>query len=141
MTPEQITLVRATWEQVVPIADTAAELFYGRLFELEPEVRRLFGGTDMAAQRRRLMETLAVVVVSLDKLDRIRSALQALGRRHAGYGVRDRHYDLVGAALLWTLEQGLGDEFTGSVRGAWTAAYTTVATVMREAAAAEGLAA
>jgi hemoglobin-like flavoprotein len=104
MTPQQIYLVRSTWEQVVPIADTAAQLFYGRLFELKPELRGLFQHADMPEQRRQLIQMLAVGVVSLDKLDTIRPALENLGRRHVDYGVRDHHYDLVGAALLWTLE-------------------------------------
>lgn len=135
MTPSQIDLVRATWSQVVPIADTAASLFYGRLFELAPEVRPLFGRSDMAEQRRKLMQTLAVAVGALDKLETLRPALEGLGRRHVEYGVQDHHYDVVGAALLWTLEQGLGDGFTSSVRDAWTTAYVTLATIMRGAAA------
>jgi hemoglobin-like flavoprotein len=137
MTPEQIGLVRTTWKQVVPIADTAAQLFYGRLFELEPGLRRLFGRTDMTEQRRKLMQTLAVAVGSLDKLETLRPALEGLGKRHVDYGVEDHHYDLVGAALLWTLEQGLGDGYTRSVRDAWTMAYTTLANIMRGAAVAE----
>jgi hemoglobin-like flavoprotein len=137
MTPAQIGLVRTTWEQVVPIADTAAQLFYGRLFELEPELRRLFGRTDMTEQRRKLMQTLAVAVASLDKLETLRPALEGLGKRHVDYGVEDRHYDLVGTALLWTLEQGLGDGYSRAVREAWTMAYTTLATIMRGAATAE----
>jgi hemoglobin-like flavoprotein len=133
MTPAQIDLVRSTWEQVMPIADTAAELFYGRVFEMEPAARRLFG-TDMADQRRKLMQTLAVAVAALDKLETLRPALEGLGRRHVEYGVQDHHYDLVGAALLWTLEQGLGDGFTGPVRDAWIEAYAALATIMRGAA-------
>jgi hemoglobin-like flavoprotein len=133
---DQIALVQATWQQVTPIADTAARLFYGRLFELEPELRLLFGRTDMDEQRRKLMQMLAVAVAALDRPETLRPALEALGRRHVGYGVKDRHYDLVGAALLWTLEQGLGDEYTRSVRDAWTAVYTTLSTIMQDAAAA-----
>jgi hemoglobin-like flavoprotein len=132
---DQIALVQATWQQVAPIADTAARLFYGRLFELEPELRPLFGRTDMEEQRRKLMQMLAVAVAALDRLETLRPALEALGRRHVGYGVEDRHYGLVGEALLWTLEQGLGDGYTRSVREAWTAAYATLATIMRDAAA------
>jgi len=131
MTPEQIRLVRATWSEVVPIANTAARLFYGRLFEIEPDLRRLFQQTDMTSQRTKLLQTLSVAVAALDKMDTLGPALAALGRRHEGYGVEDRHYDLVGAALLWTLEQGLGDGFTPSVRDAWTAAYTMLAAAMR----------
>ena len=134
------TATRSPWcrlpgEQVAPIADTAARLFYGRLFELEPGLRPLFGRTDMEEQRRKLMQMLDVAVAALDRLETLRPALEALGRRHVGYGVEDRHYGLVGEALLWTLEQGLGDGYTRSVREAWTAAYTTLATIMRDAAA------
>lgn len=137
MSPEQIGLVRSTWEQVVPIADAAARLFYQRLFEAEPELRHLFAGTDMEQQRRKLMQVLSVAVGALDRLEALRPALEELGRRHVGYGVQDRHYDLVGGALLWTLEQGLGDGYTASVRDAWTAAYSTLASIMRAAAAQE----
>ena len=134
MTPRQIDLIRASWSAVEPIADTAATLFYDQLFELDPAIRRLFRRTDMAAQRKILMQTLTVVVKSLDKLDTIVPAVQALGRRHAGYGVRSDHYESVGIALLWTLEQGLGDAFDDETREAWAAAYGTLASVMIAAA-------
>jgi hemoglobin-like flavoprotein len=137
MTPTDIDLIRASWSGVEPIADTAAGLFYGRLFELDPAIERLFRRTDMAAQRKVLMQTLTVVVKSLDRLDQIVPAVQALGRRHAGYGVREAHYATVGAALLWTLEQGLGEAFTPAVRDAWATAYGILASVMIEAAGAE----
>jgi hemoglobin-like flavoprotein len=137
MTPNEVGLIKASWAAVEPIADTAAELFYGRLFELDPTLQRLFRRTDMTAQRKLLMQTLTVVVKSLDKLDQIVPAVKALGRRHAGYGVRAAHYDTVGAALLWTLEQGLGDGFSPEVRDAWTEAYGTLASVMIEAANAD----
>ena len=133
MTPTEIGLIRDSWTAVEPIADTAARLFYGRLFELDPAIERLFRRTDMDAQRKNLMQTLTVVVKSLDRLDQILPAVEALGRRHAGYGVREGHYATVGAALLWTLEQGLGDAFTTDVRKAWTTAYGTLASVMIEA--------
>ena len=134
MTPTDVDLIRSSWTGVEPIADTAAGLFYDRLFALDPAIERLFRRTDMAGQRKILMQTLTVVVKSLDKLDQIVPAVQALGRRHAGYGVREPHYATVGEALLWTLEQGLGEAFTSDVRAAWTTAYTTLATVMIEAA-------
>jgi nitric oxide dioxygenase len=137
MTPTEVGLIRASWAAVEPIADTAASLFYGRLFKLDPAIERLFRRTDMAAQRKNLTQTLTVVVKSLDRLDQIVPAVQALGRRHAGYGVREGHYATVGAALLWTLEQGLGEAFTPAVREAWTGAYGTLASVMIEAAASE----
>ena len=134
MTPTDIDLIRASWSGVEPIADTAAGLFYGRLFELDPAIERLFRRTDMAAQRKILMQTLTVVVKSLDRLDQIVPAVQALGRRHAGYSVREAHYATVGAALLWTLEHGLGEAFTPPVREAWATAYGILASVMIDAA-------
>ena len=134
MTPTQIELIRTSWAAVEPIADVAATLFYERLFEMDPAVRRLFRKTDMAAQRKNLMQTLTVVVKGIDRLDHLVPAVQALGRRHAGYGVRPEHYDTVGAALLWTLEQGLGDAFTDDVHAAWAEAYGTLAAVMIAAA-------
>jgi nitric oxide dioxygenase len=135
MNPTDIDLIRTSWSGVEPIADTAAGLFYGRLFELDPAIERLFRRTDMAAQRKILMQTLTVVVKSLDKLEQLVPAVQALGRRHAGYGVREAHYATVGEALLWTLEQGLGASFTPPVRAAWAEAYGILASVMIAAAA------
>ena len=134
MTPTQVGLIRESWAAVEPIADTAAGLFYGRLFELDPALERLFRRTDMARQRQVLMGTLAVVVKTLDRIEELLPAVEALGRRHGGYGVRESHYATVGAALLWTLEQGLGEAFTPAVREAWTEAYRTLASVMIEAA-------
>jgi hemoglobin-like flavoprotein len=134
MTPTQVGLIRESWAAVEPIADAAAGLFYGRLFELDPALERLFRKTDMDRQRKVLMQTLTVVVKTLDRIEQLLPAVEALGRRHAGYGVRDSHYATVGAALLWTLEQGLGEAFTPAVREAWTEAYGTLASVMIEAA-------
>ena len=136
MTPMQQQMIRESWQSVEPIQEQAAGLFYGRLFELEPAIARLFRRTDMASQRKLLMQTLTVVVKSIDRLDQIVPAVEALGRRHAGYGVRPAHYATVGEALLWTLETGLGPAFTPPVREAWTIAYTTLATVMIDAATA-----
>jgi hemoglobin-like flavoprotein len=134
MTPTQVGLIRESWAAVEPIADTAAGLFYGRLFELDPALERLFRRTDMVRQRQVLMGTLAVVVKTIDRIEELLPAVEALGRRHAGYGVRESHYATVGAALLWTLAQGLGEAFTPAVREAWTEAYGTLASVMIEAA-------
>ena len=134
MTPEQIELVQTTWAKVEPSAEKVAELFYGRLFEIAPEVKPLFKG-DMKEQGKKLMQMLAIAVNGLTSLNRIVPAVQEMGVRHTGYGVEESHYDSVGAALLWTLEQGLGDEFTEEVKEAWTVTYVTLATVMKEAAA------
>jgi len=134
MTSEQKQLVQDSFAKVAPIAPQAAELFYGRLFELDPALKPLFKG-DMSEQGKKLMSTLGVAVGSLDNLDALIPVLQNLGRGHVAYGVQDAHYDTVGAALLWTLEQGLGDGFTPDVKAAWSEVYTIVATVMKEAAA------
>lgn len=133
MTPEQITLIQSSWAKVVPIKDTAAELFYGKLFELDPAVKPMFRG-DMAEQGRKLMMSLNVVVNGIANLGDLVPNIQEMGRRHVAYGVKAQHYDSVGAAILWTLEQGLGADFTPATREAWTAAYTTLANVMKEAA-------
>jgi nitric oxide dioxygenase len=117
---------------VVPIADTAAGLFYARLFEIDPTARPLFKG-DMQKQGRMLMQTLALAVRNLDRPDAVVPALQSLARRHNDYSVRAEHYETVGAALLWTLAQGLGEAFTPEVKAAWTATYGLVASVMTEA--------
>jgi hemoglobin-like flavoprotein len=134
MTSEQIALIRATWQQVVPIADAAARLFYERLFVLDPALRSLFAHADMDRQRNLLLQALGRVVASADRLNTLAPALEDLGRRHVAYGVEDQHYDVVGAALLQTLELGLGEAFTDPVREAWTVAYTGVATLMRAGA-------
>jgi len=134
MTPEQIKLVQDSWAKVVPISETAAELFYGKLFELDPSVRAMFKG-DMKEQGRKLMAILNTAVNALTKLETIVPAVQDMGRRHVDYGVKDEHYDTVGEALIWTLGEGLKDDFTDETKGAWLAVYTLVATTMKEAAA------
>jgi hemoglobin-like flavoprotein len=130
VTPRQIALVQESWKRVQPLADKAAELFYMRLFSLEPSVRRLFKG-DMVEQGRKLMSMISVAVNSLARLETIVPAVQALGRRHAGYGVEKHHYTVVEAALLWTLAQGLGEKFTREIEEAWRTAYRVLATTMQ----------
>jgi hemoglobin-like flavoprotein len=129
VTPSQIDLVQTSFAKVAPIAETAASLFYGRLFEIAPEVKPLFKG-DMKEQGRKLMTTLAVVVNGLKNLDAVVPAAKALAVKHVSYGVTADHYAPVGAALVWTLEQGLGDDFTPETRDAWIAAYTLLSGVM-----------
>jgi hemoglobin-like flavoprotein len=140
MNATQISLVQMTFAQVLPIADDAAALFYSRLLELDPSLRAMFRG-DMKEQGRKLMDMIRTVVANLNSLDRIVPGVRALGARHVGYGVRDEHYEVVGAALLWTLAKGLGEAFTDDARDAWAAAYTILATTMKEAAAAAAAAA
>ncbi len=133
MTPVQVALVQESWVKVGPIADQAAALFYGRLFEIAPEVKPLFKG-DMKRQGRLLMTMIGTAVGGLTKLETIVPTVQELGRRHAGYGVKKEHYGQVADALLWTLGQGLGPAFTPAVREAWTEAYGVLAGTMIDAA-------
>jgi len=135
MTPEQVELVQQSFAKVVPIAGTAAGLFYDRLFTIAPDVRSLFP-SDLTEQKKKLMQMIATAVTNLHQVEKIIPAVEDLGRRHVGYGVTAAHYEPVGAALLWTLEQGLGPDFTPPVKAAWTEAYMTLAGVMQKAAAA-----
>jgi hemoglobin-like flavoprotein len=135
LTNEQKVLVKQTWASVVPISDKAAELFYGKLFEMDPSVKPLFKG-DITEQGKKLMKTIGLAVNSLDHLDQLVPVVQELGRKHVGYGVKAQHYTTVAGALLWTLEKGLGAAFTPQVKEAWTVTYNTLAGVMMDAAAA-----
>jgi methyl-accepting chemotaxis protein-1 (serine sensor receptor) len=137
LTHHQIALVQQSFAQVAPIADQAAALFYKRLFELDPSLSRLFKG-DAVQQGRKLMQMIGAAVRGLDDLPKLVPVVQQLGRRHAGYGVQPAHYDTVGAALLWTLAQGLGPDFNGAQRAAWTAVYSLMADTMKQAAASAG---
>ena len=133
MTPHQIKLVQTSFAQVAPIAATAADLFYGRLFEIAPGVRAMFPD-DLSGQKKKLMAMLGTVVAGLSHIDTLLPAVQALGKRHAGYGVTAEQYAPVGAALLWTLEKGLAAAFTAEVEEAWSAAYSMLAGAMIDAA-------
>lgn len=133
MTPEQVEMVQSSWDKVKPIQDTAADLFYGKLFELDPELRPIFP-EDMTEQKKKLMQMISTAVAGLSKLDEIVPAVQALGRRHVNYKVTPAMYDTVGAALLDTLEKGLGDAWTEPLKEAWVLTYTTLAKTMIDAA-------
>jgi hemoglobin-like flavoprotein len=133
MTSAEITLVKESFRKVLPIADQAAALFYTRLFELDPTLRALFHG-DMAEQGRKLMHMLGMAVAGLDQLDQLVPAVRQLGLRHAGYQVRDEHYETVGEALLWTLGRGLGAAFTPEMQAAWAKTYWTLAETMKAGA-------
>ncbi len=130
MTPQQINLVQETFADVKPIAATAAELFYNRLFTLDPALRPLFKG-EMGQQGQMLMSMIGSAVGGLRNLEKLAPVVRQLGARHVRYGVRTEHYATVGSALLWTLEQGLGPKFTPDVRDAWTAAYTLLSDLMQ----------
>ena len=129
MTPDQVTLVQQSFAKVAPISEAAAVIFYDRLFEVAPSVKPMFP-TDMKEQRKKLMATLAVVVGGLGNLESVLPAASALAKRHVGYGAKAEHYPVVGGALLWTLEKGLGDGWTPEVADAWTAAYGTLSGFM-----------
>ena len=133
LTLTQKTLVQDSFATIAPIADDAAVLFYQRLFDLDPSLEPMFRG-NMAEQRKKLMQMLTAAVKGLDRLDQLVPVVENLGRRHAGYGVSDAHYDTVGCALLWTLEMGLGRAFTAEVKDAWATVYGLLATTMKEAA-------
>ncbi|MDD9940997.1 MAG: globin family protein [Myxococcales bacterium] len=130
---EQIEVVQSTWKQVVPIADAAADIFYTKLFEMDPSLRSMFP-EDMAEQKKKLLQTLGRLVSALHHLEDVVPDVEALGVRHVGYGVQDEHYITVGGALLSTLEKGLGDAWTQEAKEAWTAVYSLVSNVMIGAA-------
>src|SRR5262245_16729644 len=133
-TEKDLSLVIKTFDQVVPIAGLAADLFYDRLFEIAPGLRRMFP-RDMRDQKRKLFVMLATAVQGLYDLERLVPQVKTLGARHAAYGVRPEHYGIVGQALIWTLARGLGDAFTPPVERAWTRVYALIATTMQEGAA------
>ena len=129
MTPDQVKLVQQSFAKVVPISEQAGVIFYDRLFAVAPQVKAMFPD-DMTEQREKLMATLAVVVNGLSSLESVLPAASALAKRHVAYGAKPAHYSVVGSALLWTLEQGLGDAWTPDVAAAWTAAYGTLSGYM-----------
>jgi hemoglobin-like flavoprotein len=134
MTEDQKKLIRSSFAQIAPNAQAVAAQFYERLFILDPTLKPLFKG-DMTDQGRKLMAMIGIAVAHLDRLDEIVPAVQQLGARHAGYGVPTESYDTVGAALAWTLAQGLGDDFTSEMAAAWSDCYATIAAVMQQGAA------
>ncbi len=133
MTPSQIAVVQKSFTAVLLIADQAGVMFYQRLFATDPKLRTLFSG-DIAAQSEKLMQMIGTAVYGLYQLETIVPTFRALGVRHAGYGVSEADYETVGAALLWTLERGLGSNFTAEVAEAWAAAFTLLADTMKAAA-------
>lgn len=133
LTDEQVKLVKENWAAVKPIKETAADLFYNKLFELDPDARQLFK-EDISIQKKALMATISFAVATLNHPEKLVPAVQALGVRHGKYGVTPDHYGTVGQALLWTLEQGLGDAWTPEAKTAWTEVYGILSSTMIEAA-------
>jgi hemoglobin-like flavoprotein len=134
ITATQIELVKQTWGKVVPIADTAAKLFYDRLFETSPHLAPMFKDVDLASQRQKLVKAINRVVMSLERIDTLLPTIRELGKRHVAYGVEEAHYSQVGAALLWTLETGLGEAWSDEAETAWTRAYQLLSGFMIEGA-------
>jgi hemoglobin-like flavoprotein len=136
MEAKTVSLVQESFEKVKPIASTAAGIFYTKLFELDPALKPLFPNNEeaMKVQGNKLMTMLGAAVAGLSNLDALIPVLKDLGKRHVDYKVEASHYDTVGAALLGTLEAGLGDDFTPEVKDAWTSVYGTMSSVMIEAA-------
>jgi hemoglobin-like flavoprotein len=134
MNLKEISLVQESWQKVLTVGDAAAELFYTRLFTLDPSLAPLFKG-DMREQGRKLVAMITVAVKGLSRIETLVPVIEALGQRHVGYGVKDHHYATVAEALLWTLEQGMGKDFTPEVKQAWTEAYGLLATTMQGGAA------
>ncbi|MFL4976961.1 MAG: globin family protein [Xanthobacteraceae bacterium] len=134
MTANDIMLVRASFARVMPIKSAAADLFYDRLFEVAPQLRRIFPA-DLRAQKLKLMGMLATAVGGLNDLEALVPKVKALGARHVGCGARAADYNVVGEVLLWTLERGLADAFTPEVRDAWTKVYGVLAATMQAGAA------
>jgi hemoglobin-like flavoprotein len=133
MTPEQVGLIQDSWRRVQPVADTAGEVFYSRLFKVQPQLQELFAA-NLEEQGRKLMAMINTAVASLDRLDELVPALREMGRRHAGYGVGAEDYDTVGDTLLWTLARALGGDFTPALREAWGEAYAVLAATMKDGA-------
>lgn len=137
LTAQEKQLVQASFAKVAEISDEAAALFYGRLFEIAPEVKPLFADTDMTEQGRKLMKMIATAVGTLNDLDKLIPAVEEMGVRHVSYGVEKEHYGIVGEALIWTLEQGLGEDFTPETKSAWVNVYTILSNVATSTAYAE----
>lgn len=133
MLKEEIQLVKDSWNEVKKIADVAGPLFYNRLFEIAPEIRPMFRNSDLAEQSRKLFSMLNYVIAKLDVLDEIIAEVTKLAQRHVTYGVKESHYTQVGEALLWTLEKGLGENWTPLVKDAWVSCYTLLAGAMIDA--------
>jgi nitric oxide dioxygenase len=134
MNRNDIRLVRQSFRHLDPVKNLAAEMFYTRLFEIDPTTSPLFAGTDMRVQGAKMMAALGLVVDALDRLPSITPTIAELARRHAGYGVTEAQYASVGAALLWSLEQGFGAAFTPEVTAAWGRAFAALSETMIKAA-------
>ena len=135
MTPKQTKIVQETWSKIKPIANTAVQLFYQKLFETNPSLKNLFAHTNMDQQHIKLLRALNLVVENIEQIDSLKPVLEDLATRHHSYGVQDQHYDSVGSALLWTLGEGLGSDYTEDVETAWKDAFAEISGIMRRVVA------
>lgn len=133
MTEQEKTLVRNSFEKILPVAEATGLTFYTRLFTVAPEVRPMFRG-EIAQQSRKLMQVLAIAVKGLDNLEPLVATVEELGRKHVQYGVTPEHYAVVGSTLLWTLGETLGSEFDSETQAAWMAVYSLLSETMMNAA-------
>ncbi len=133
MTPAQIAQIRESWNQIQPVAGNVAQLFYGKLLELDPTLKPMFAN-DMNERGEKLIKVMTIAVNSLDRMATIKPTVREIGKRHVGYGIKQHHYNTVAAAFLWTLEQALGARFTSEVRDAWIEMYNAISTTMKEGA-------
>ena len=134
MTPHQINLIKTSWQLAAANAETVGQLFYGRLFQIAPQVKPMFSRISVTDQSKKLLATLSFVISKLDKLDEIIDEVAKLARRHVNYGVSPEHYTAVGSALLWTLETGLAEHWNDELKEAWTTCYTILSGAMISAA-------
>lgn len=132
ISPEQVCIIKHTWSLVIPIANSAAQMFYERLFQLDPSLKALFR-TEPDTQRMKRIAMLSIIVRGIGDLDNLIGTVQELGMRHVNYGIQDAHYNTVGAALLWTFEQSLGEEWTFEAKAAWVTAYGILSSTMKSA--------
>jgi hemoglobin-like flavoprotein len=122
MTPEQVGLVKNSFDAIWPVRRKLASLFYERFFELAPDAQRLFS-KDMERQHLKLMDMIAAIVGALDKRELFQSIISYTGHQHAQFGVQPFHFVAFGEALIWSLEHQFGTAFTPELRQAWTALY------------------
>jgi hemoglobin-like flavoprotein len=134
LSQQQIKLIKQSWRNFMGVSPTTVgDLFYSKLFADHPSVRKLFPN-DMNEQYKKLVDMLTAIVVRLDDLGTISDEIAAMARRHVDYGVKPAHYKIVGTALLWTLEKGMGSDWNKEVKEAWTVCYTILADTMIKAA-------
>jgi len=133
MTPKQIDLVKKSWDLVLPLASTAGPLFYQKLFELDPALKHLFN-KPIDQQVNKLFAALTFAIKGLDDITLIVATVEALGIKHLDYGIKDKDYETVGTALMWTLDKALGDSYTEELEAAYIAVYTALANIMNDAA-------